>query len=241
MELVLGGGAVVIASFLGGATGFGFALICTPLLLLIGFPLEFVITANLTLTMITRLSVAYRFRAHVSLRRVSMLIVGSIPGFYLGAKVLASVDALTIRIAAGITVMVVALLLGVSISVPSPPTVPGASVVAGLLGGFLGATTSLSGVPPVLLLAHQRAEQLSFFADLAVYFVFSSCIALLLFAARGSLAAQALFPAAALWLPGALLSNFIGTIVGSHLPERAFRYLTLALVFVAGGVTVFTA
>jgi uncharacterized protein len=86
LELVLGGGAVVIASFLGGATGFGFALICTPLLLLIGFPLEFVITANLTLTMITRLSVAYRFRAHVSLRRVSMLIVGSIPGFYLGAN-----------------------------------------------------------------------------------------------------------------------------------------------------------
>ncbi len=241
MELVLGGCVIVLASFLAGATGFGFALISTPLLLLIGFPLEFVVTANLALTLITRVSVSYQFRTHVSLRRASMLILGSIPGFYLGAMVLVSVDASAIKVAAGITVMVVALLLGLSASAPPPPAVPGVSVVAGVAGGFLGATTSLSGVPPVLLLAHEKAEPLSFLADLAVYFVFSSSIALILLATQGALATQALFPASLLWLPGAFLGTFLGTAIGPRLPEKAFRYLTLALVFAAGGVTVFIA
>ena len=117
---MLGGCVIVLASFLAGATGFGFALISTPLLLLIGFPLEFVVTANLTLTLITRIPVSYRFRTHVSLRRALMLILGSIPGFYLGARVLASVDASAINVAAGVAVMVVALLLGFSASKPPP-------------------------------------------------------------------------------------------------------------------------
>ena len=241
MELVLGGCVIVLASFLAGATGFGFALISTPLLLLIGFPLEFVVTANLTLTLITRIPVSYRFRTHVSLQRALMLILGSIPGFYLGARVLASVDASAINVAAGVAVMVVALLLVFSASKPPPLAIPGAPVAAGLAGGFLGATTSLSGVPPVLLLAHEKAKPRSFLADLAVYFVFSSGIALILLATQGALAAQALFPASLFWLPGALLSTFLGTIVGPRLPEKAFRYFTLLLVFAAGGVTVFMA
>ena len=37
--LVAGGVVVFLASVLGGVTGFGFALVCTPLLLLTGFPL----------------------------------------------------------------------------------------------------------------------------------------------------------------------------------------------------------
>ena len=241
MELVLGGCAIALASFLGGTTGFGFALVSTPLLLLIGFPLEFVVTANLTLALITRISVSYRFRRHVSLRRASMLILGSTPGFYLGARVLVSVDTSTIKVAAGIIVMVAALLLAWPVSASASPDIPGAPVAAGLAGGFLGATTSLSGVPPVLLLAHEQARPLSFLADLAVYFVFSNSIALILLATQGALAVQALFPASLLWLPGAFLGNFLGTIVGPRLPEKAFRQLTLALVFVAGGVTIFMA
>src|SRR5438270_14099386 len=56
-------GAVVVccAALLGGATGFGYALLSAPLLLLLGFRLEFVVTANLALAVLTRVSVVYRF------------------------------------------------------------------------------------------------------------------------------------------------------------------------------------
>jgi uncharacterized membrane protein YfcA len=40
-----------------------------------------------------------------------------------------------------------------------------------------------------------------------------------------------------LWLPGALAGNLLGTVVGPRLPERLFRRLSLAVLFVAGAVT----
>lgn len=238
-ELVFGGLTITVAAFLAGATGFGFALISVPLLLLLGYGLEFVVTVNLTLTLLTRLSISYKLRRHVASRRLSMMILASVPGFYLGAKVLAGVDASLIKLGAGVAIMIIALLLVFSINAPPPPPVPGAATLAGFMGGILGATTSLSGIPPVLLLAHQKANPLSFLADLAVYFVVSSAIALVFLATQGALAVQAIFPAALLWLPGAFLGTVLGTIAGPKLPEKTFRYLTLSLVFASGGITVY--
>jgi len=208
------------------------------------------VTANLALAVLTRVSVVYRFRKDVDRRRTALLILGSVPGLYAGTRILTGVDRSLIRLATGLIVMLVTLLLARSLArspaAPPPPRVPGAgrplaAAVAGFLGGVLGTTTSLSGVPPVLLLARERAAARSFQADLATYFVVANTIALALLSARGALAREALFPAAALWLPGALLGNFAGVALGTRLPERAFRWLTLAIAFTAGAVTAVTA
>jgi uncharacterized membrane protein YfcA len=241
MDLLAGALSVAAASFLGGVTGFGYALVATPLLLLAGFPLPFVVTANLSLALVTRVSIAYRFRAHVMPRRVVALVAGSVPGLWIGTRVLAGTDPAAIKLAAGVLVMGVALVLARSLTAPPPRPVPGAPVVAGFAGGFLGATTSLNGVAPVLLLARDKAAPRSFIADLAVYFVVSNAIALSLLTQGGALAQRALFPAAALWLPGSLAANWIGSSVGPRLPEAAFRRLTLAIIFVAGALTALSA
>jgi uncharacterized membrane protein YfcA len=60
-------------------------------------------------------------------------------------------------------------------------------------------------------------------------------------AAEGALREDALYPAFLLWLPGSIAGNWLGTVLGPRLPEAAFRRLTLAIVFVAGGVTAITA
>ena len=117
----------------------------------------------------------------------------------------------------------------------------GAAAVAGFFGGFLGASTSLNGVAPVLLLARDKASPRSFLADLAMYFVGANAIGLAILAARHTLRTDALSPAFLVWLPGSLLGNWLGTTLGPRLPEVAFRRLTLAIVFVAGGVTAITA
>jgi uncharacterized protein len=241
MSLLAGGLVVLAASFLGGVTGFGYSLVATPLLLLIGFPLPFVVTANLALACVTRMSVAYRFREDANRRRAAGLIAGCIPGLWLGVLVLTTVEEETIKLAAGVVVMVAAVLLYRAVSAPPPPTVPGAPVVAGLFGGFLGTATSLNGVAPVLLLARDKAAPRSVMADLALYFVASTAIGLLILALEGAIDEEALWPAFALWLPGSLIGNWVGTEVGPRLPEEAFRRITLAVVFVAGAVTAVTA
>lgn len=241
MDLIVGALSVFVASFLGGVTGFGYALVATPLLLLIGFPLPFVVTANLSLALVTRISIAYRFRAHLTPARAMALVAGSVPGLWLGTQVLTRVDEAAIKVGAGALVMATAVLLARSLTAPPPRPVPGAPVAAGFAGGFLGSTTSLNGVAPVLLLARDKAAPHSFIADLALYFVVSNGIALALLGAEGALAGRALFPAFVLWLPGSLAGNWIGASLGPRLPEGLFRRLTLAIVFVAGALTALAA
>lgn len=232
---------VIFAGMLvGGMTGFGSSVVTTPFLLLLGVPLSLVIPANLALVAAARVGVAARLRAHITPRRPIMLIAGSIPGLYLGTLLLAAVEGATLKRAAGI-----ATILAVGVQVwsarrPPPPPIPGAPLVAGLLGGLLGTTTSLNGVPPALLLARDRLAPRPFQADLAVYFVASNLIALALLAARGQLATAA-FATLVVWLPTALLGNLLGVGIGTRLPVVTFRALTYAVVFVAGVVTVVTA
>ena len=242
MELVAGGIVVALASFLGGVTGFGYSLVATPLLLLDGYSLPFVVTVNLSLALVTRISVAVRFRRSAWPRRVALLIGGAVPGIWLGVAVLRAVDPTDIKIAAGVVTMVAAAVLARSVNAPPPRrTIPGAAAVAGFFGGFLGASTSLNGVAPVLLLARDKASPRSFLADLAMYFVGANAIGLAILAARHTIDTDALSPAFLVWLPGSLIGNWLGTTLGPRLPEAAFRRLTLAVVFVAGGVTAFTA
>jgi uncharacterized membrane protein YfcA len=241
MDLLAGGLVVLAASFLGGVTGFGYSLVATPLLLILGFPLPFVVTANLALACITRIPVAVRFRSDARPGRAAGLIIGSVPGLWLGAVVLTTVDDSTIKLGAGLVVMCAAVLLWRAVTEPPPRELPGAPIAAGFAGGFLGAATSLNGVAPVLLLARDKAEPRSILADLALYFVASNAIGLAVLLAEGALDTDALFPAFLLWLPGSLAGNWAGTVVGPRLPEAGFRRLTLAIVFLAGAVTVLTA
>jgi uncharacterized protein len=241
MDLLAGGLVVLAASFLGGVTGFGYSLVATPLLLILGFPLPFVVTVNLSLACLTRIPVAVRFRSDARPRRVAGLIAGSVPGLWLGALVLTNVDVSAIKLGAGLVVMAAAVLLWRAVTAPPPKELPGAQVAAGFAGGFLGSATSLNGVAPVLLLARDKAEPRSVIADLAIYFVASNAIGLAILAAEGGLDTDALYPAFLLWLPGSLAGNWAGTVVGPRLPETGFRRLTLAIVFLAGAVTALTA
>ena len=241
MTLVAGGLCVLAASFLGGVTGFGYSLVATPLLLLLGYDLPFVVTVNLALAFVTRIPVVYRFWSDLSPRRAAGLVAGSIPGLWLGVQVLEAVSESTIKLAAGLIAMAAALALWRAQSAPPPRELPGAPVAAGFAGGFLGSSTSLNGIAPVLLLARDRASPRAFIADLAFYFVAANGVGLLILQAEGALEPDALAPAFLVWLPGSLLGNWAGTVIGPRLPEVGFRRATLAIVMVTGAVTALTA
>lgn len=236
-DLLAGGAIVVAASLLGGATGFGYGLVATPLLLLEGFSLPFVVAANLAVSIVMRSTVAYRFRHEVDRRRAALLIAGSLPGLYLGARVLRAYDTAALEAAIGVLVMVVAAWLAVRRAGAVAQSNPATSLGAGFAGGFLGTLSSLSGVAPVLLLARERARPVSYIADLAVYFVASSTIGLAVLAMTGNLSESAPWADLFAWLPAALAGNAAGLVLATRVREDAFRMLVLGLVFVAGAIT----
>ena len=228
------------AALLAGASGFGLGLVATPLLLLLGYSLPFVVTVNLLISLVTRLSVAYRFRRGVEPARVAILVVACAPGLYLGAQTLAWLDHRLIRVVAGVVVALAAILLFVTRGRRAREPKRAAVAVAGFAGGFLGTTTSLVGIPPVLLLAHAKVAAVAFIADLAFYFICSSTIGLGMLATSGDLSGDA-FVALLVWLPAVLLGNVAGTSLALRLPEARFRGLTLLVAFVAGATTAVTA
>ena len=238
--LVLGGFLVAAVALLAGTSGFGFGLLATPLLLLSGFSLPFVVTLNLLMTVAARVSVVARLRRSIDARRAALLVAGSVPGLYVGATILGAVDEDVLRVVAGVAVMGAA--VAVLYAERHPPRVPrpAAPVTAGFLGGLLGTSTSLLGIPPALLLARQRLAAASFLADMAVYFVVTGTLGLAVLAAAGELELAA-GRAFLYWLPGVLVANAIGTTIGLRLPQRAFRLGTLTLAFAAGALTAATA
>jgi len=205
-----------------------------------GFSLPFVVTANLTLSLVTRIAVARRLRDHITWPRATLLVAGSIPGLYLGARTLMGVDPRPIKVAIGVLVMALAVLLVRASRGAAPRPVPGAVLGAGFAGGFLGAVTSLNGVAPALLLTRDRLPPVALIADLAAYFVISNTIGLGVLTATGGISTRALWPACVLWVPGAVAGNLAGVAVAPRVPEQHFRRLTLAVVFVAGAVTIAT-
>ena len=240
--LVAGGVVVAGASVLAGVTGFGVSLMCAPLLLLVGFPLADVVVVNLTIAGVTRLATLVRLRRFVNRRRSGWLVAGCVPGLLVGFLVRDAVDDAVLKVVAGaVAVLVAAYLLlrppAQALVDPRPPPRSHAGI-AGLLGGFLGITTSLNGPPPVILLSRQRAEPQVFVADMAVYLVVGNALALLLLQLGGGLPVDRLGLLLACWLPGAVLGNALGLAYVSRLPTDVFRTVTLGLVAVTGLATV---
>ena len=242
--LVVGGVVVFGASVLGGVTGFGFSLVCAPLLLLAGLPLADVVVVNLTISGTTRVATVVRLRNSVNRRRAGWLVIGCVPGLLIGFVVQDAVDDAVLKVAAGAVAVLVAVYLLVRRPAPLPvgagPPPRRHAGIAGLLGGFLGITTSLNGPPPVILLSRQAAEPREFIADMAVYLVVGNGLALLLIQLGGGLALDRLGLLLVCWLPGAVLGNALGLAYGSRLPAGPFRVLTLGLVVVTGLATVLT-
>ncbi len=238
--LIVGGLLVAGASLLAGTSGFGFALIATPTLLLTGFSLPFVVTVNLLISLATRLPVAWRLRGAIDRRRVALLVGGAVPGLWIGSRTLGTVDVHDLQVAVGVVVALAAVALALSERRQPSPRVRGLSVAAGFTGGLLGTTTSLIGIPPALLLTHRRLPARGFIADLALYFIATAAIGLVVLGLEGQLSSDA-GRAFVWWLPGVLVANAIGTSLGLRLPAATFRRLTLAVAFVAGVVTAVTA
>lgn len=241
MTTAIGMCIVACAAFLGGVTGFGYSLVATPSLVVAGFSLPFVITANFALGLVTRVSVAYRLRRHVEWRVAAMLVGASLPGLLLGAELVHALDPAILRIAVGSVVVIAGILMAGTTAHVQSHGIRGGAAIAGFVGGLIGGMSSLNGVAPVLFLARRSVPTRTLLGVLAVYFVASNAAALVVLAVARAFSTRALFPDVVVWLPAAVLANAAGVALAPRIPVKAFRRLTLGVVIAAGITTVVTA
>lgn len=225
---------VLSATFLGGVVGFAYGLVALPLLLLIGVPLGDVVVINLVVGLSSRLSVVARRHADVNWTRARLLLVGSVPGILLGTLTRSRLDADVIQLAAGVVTLVAVAAIARGANHRSRESSPPLVLVAGGMGGFLGVTTSLNGVPPALLLTGDRATARNMVADLAVYFVLGNVLTLLILSQSGQAPSGWVWSALLLWVPIGLAGNLLGVALGPRMPYAFFRRLTIGVIIVSG-------
>jgi uncharacterized membrane protein YfcA len=167
------------------------------------------------------------------------LLVPALFGVVVGTMVLGAIDPVYIRLAIGAIVVFSALLLVKDFKLPGANTRWG-TIVAGSASGALTTSTGLAAPPIVLLMAARGLPKHEFRGTSVLYFLPLSVAGLVVLAVRGLIEAPEV-PLGLALVPAAIVGKAIGTRLLEHVPEKAFRTITLGLVILTGTLGAMTA
>jgi uncharacterized protein len=230
--------AALLAGVVTGLTGFGLALISTPILLFVYEP-RTVVVLTAILSIFISAAVVWDSR-HEARRRLALaLLVPALFGVVVGTVVLGVINPVYIRLGVGAIVTFSALLLVRDIHLPGANTRWG-TLVAGSASGALSTSTGLAAPPVVLLLASRGLPKHEFRGTSVLYFLPMSIAGLAVLAVRGLVEAPEV-PLGLALVPAAIVGKAIGTALLKRTSEKAFRSITLGLVILTGTLGVATA
>lgn len=232
-ESVIAANAILgAAALVTSITGFGYALVATPLLVTIMPPHLAVSLVLISWLPLAVLLVRDSFR-DMSPRRIGRLLLIAVMGVPIGVYGLAHIGDDTMRgVIGGITLVAAATLV---VSPQHPLKREGLAMVgAGLTSGVLGGASAMSGPPVVLLGLKQGWEQRGFRADLIGYFVSLHLIVLAVFGSADLVDGSTL--SLGLWMqPGVVTGFVLGMRLKPRVSQPLYRWLAIGLVC-AGGV-----
>ena len=229
-------GAVALSSAAQAVSGFGFALIGTPLVAVLAGPKAAVVGLTMIgLVLVAQL--ALRGRGHVERPTVAAVSVPAIVGMPIGLLVLVRADDRALTAAIAIAVIAFSLLLWRGARLPAGR---GTDVVAGFAAGILSTSTGTSGPPIVIALSAKRMEPAVFRATISAIFLVQGSVALVAFALGGQITRDAVWVALA-GLPGVVVGSIVGERGFRRLDASTFRRVVLGMLFLSGFVALFGA
>src|SRR5918997_962780 len=230
--------AALLAGIVTGLTGFGLALISTPILLFVYEP-RTVIVLTAIFSIVINSAVVWDSWQEARKRLALALLIPALFGIVAGVEVLSVINPDYVRLGVGVIVIFSALLLVRDIRLPGAGTRWG-TLVAGSASGALSTSTGLAGPPVVLLLASRGLPKHEFRGTSALYFLPMSVVGILVLALRG-LVEGGEVPLGLLLVPAAIAGKVIGTALLKRVSEKAFRAVTLGLVILTGTLGIATA
>ncbi|MEA2125968.1 MAG: uncharacterized protein QOI80_2750, partial [Solirubrobacteraceae bacterium] len=167
------------------AVGFGFALVCAPLLFAALGPAEAVWSLNALALLVNTVTLLLEGRRPEPLRRLAVTVLAwSVPGMVAGAVVLQSVDPVWLQVALTVTVFATLVLRG---RPGSPQPAPAwAPPTAGVASGVLTTALSTAGPPLVLLLLGRGHAPTQVRDTLTTIFVAQSVLGIAALAVTGT-------------------------------------------------------
>lgn len=228
-------GIVFIAALITGLTGFGFALLGTPFLILL-YPVKTAVVLAILLNSISVTMLLVPLRKDVQLAPVSILAATSLPGLAIGSYLLVVLRENLLLILIGIVTMVFAVIMLLGVARPFNRE-NWAAAVTGFISGILGASTGLNGPPVVLFASNQRWLKQPFRANMATYRALLAIPTLVVLLPTGLLSANLLWDCVKL-LPALALGLVVGFRIFNRFSPIGFQRFVLVMLIAVSILTV---
>ena len=228
--LLVGSFAIFTASFFASISGFGYALIATPLLSMV-VPLKTTIIFVLFLTIIMRVITMYTTYKDVEWKIVFTVSLVCLLGIQPGSWVLNFLSAPYLGLYLSIALLFFITLNLVHIRLEVKRKNLG-RLCCGLLSGFFGASTSVSGPPVVLYFLNEEMEKVRMRANMTWIFGLTLVSTSITYFFTGAYAFVEDWTIFYYLVPANLLGVFLGEKCSKKLSQELFRKLTLVIVSV---------
>lgn len=212
---------LLTGAFVQRVTGFGLAVVGTPILLMLEPRLVPVLLVMFGL--MVSLMMLGQYRHEVRITVIGMALVGRIPGTLLGTWLLLMAPLVVMEKAIALIVLSA---VAVSLFRFSLPVNRVTLFVAGVLSGIFGTISAIGG-PPIALLM-RRLPPDSIRGNLAAFFICSASMTLvaLLFAGQVRLWHLGM---ALTFLPSILLGNALARAIAHRVDRRVLQYVSLTI------------
>jgi uncharacterized membrane protein YfcA len=220
------GVAVLAAAFVQGSTGFGFALICGPVVAMVQPRL---LPVFLLIQMVPLNGyVAWRERHALDVRGTSWVGFGRVVGTFGGAALLVVVSERQLGLLIGVSTV-----LAVGVSLLAPSFEPGrwSLVTAGTVTGVTETSTGVGGPPLALVFQHRPAPVLR--ATVAACFLLGEVVSLAVLALAGTITADQVRSAFFL-LPAVVAGALLSRLAHHRLEGALTRRIVLGFALVSG-------
>lgn len=227
----------LFASFFQGITGFGSALIASPLSLLVLD--KFIVVSSLSIIgLVLNAFLFWKIKQPINLKLLIPLCLASVIGMPFGIWILKTVPINLIQIIAGsLAILFTLIIFFTKISLPQNKIFISA---AGLFSGLLQTSISMSGPPAVMLLASISVEKNQMRKTLAAFFLWMNLISLPFFIFSKTISFQSV-SFGLYTLPFVFLGAYLGNKVVEKIPQKSFRLLVLATICLTGFLSIYSA
>jgi hypothetical protein len=228
LELTIALAVTLFGALIQGTIGLGFAVVSVPILSLVNPILapvpQLLLAAPLTFAM------TWRERTAIDSRGVAWLLVGRIPGAFIGLWVLGLAAQRSIDIGIAVSVLVAVAILGTGASVPR---VPATEFGTGVAAGITGMVASMGGPPAALLFKDSDGPTVR--ASLSLFFSGGLMVTLLFRVVADRITGDDVVIAALLF-PGLIAGYLLSSRLRYRLDGRSIKpaILTVSTLAAAG-------
>ncbi len=217
---------VLIASTMQAATGFGFAIMSIPFLLLLLDPRD-AIQLNILLALIISLMMIYKIRHTVKAATLKRLIMGSLLGTLPGILIFIFLDVRPLKLLISVLLLISTCLLAAKIRFKESNT---KEFLMGVCSGFLTTSIGMPGPPLMIYYAGTDLDKATIRSTTVAYFVFINLLSILMQTfLYGSSAI--VWKSTLISLPFLVLGIVLGQFVFVRLNQQRLQQLIYLLLF----------